>query len=475
MKWWSTVSAISSLALVGAFFSLPEQARAQEPKPPVREYPPLILGRDDQSPSQEPGTDLRPDNRPLTGAQETTMGTQEMRHSYWVPGFQYANLTRSSTYTNPGATNWNSTSYLTGNVSVLDTWSRAQLALNYSGGGDFSADNTQGNNHFHQLGMTQTFSWQRWQLQFIDQFSYLPASQFGFGGASNLSIPGVGGAIAPALPGLQTNYVPNQSIFSAIGPRYNNSFVTQLVYQISPRSSITAAGSYGLLRFVNTGSINSDDVIANLGYNYTLTKNDTIGVLYRFTEFQYGAISQRIDDHVVHAAYGRKVTGRLALQLFGGPDITILMIPVAGTARRISVSGGATLTYAVSRARLSLTYDHSVNGGSGVLLGADTDQISGSLNRRLGRFWQGNVSFGYAKNRNVVQNPAQNSPSFGSYYAGVGLDRPLGRYATFSLGYTAYIQGASQSICTPGTCSASYTQHQISIGFTWRRPPYVLR
>jgi hypothetical protein len=247
MKGSSTILSISSLALVGVFFFVAGQARAQEPKPALREYPPLIEGRDDQNPVQEPGTDLQPDNRPLTGAQETTLGTQEMRHSYWVPGFQYANQIRSSSFTNPGVTNWNSTSYLTGNLSVLDTWSRAQLALNYSGGGDFSTDGTQGNNYFHQFAMTQSFNWQRWQLQFIDQFSYLPASQFGFGGASGLSIPGVGGSIAPAVPGLQNNYVPNQSIFSATGPRYSNSFVTQLVYLISPRSSINAAGcEFGL-------------------------------------------------------------------------------------------------------------------------------------------------------------------------------------------------------------------------------------
>ena len=474
MKQWATTLFFLGAALVWTSFFGWAPAHAQEPKAPVREYLPLIASGGDRDNSQERVTDLRPDDRPLTGVQETSLGTQEMRHSYWVPGFQYANMIRSTSFNKPGLTNWNSTSYLTGNVSLLDTWSHAQLSMNYSGGGGFSTDGTQGNSYLHQFDMTQTFEGRKWKLQFIDQFSYLPDSQFGFGGMTNLSVPGVGGSIAPPIPGLQSNYLPNQSIFSSIGPRYSNSFVAQAVYALSRRTSITAAGSYGLMRFVDPGNINSDDEIANLGFNYILTKKDTLGVLYRFTAYQYSGNPQRIDDHVVNVAYGRKVTGRLALQLFGGPDITTFKIPIGTATKRVSASGGATLIYAMSRSDLSLTYNHGVSNGGGVLVGSSIDQISGSMNRGLGRVWRGSINFGYAKNRSVAQNQAQNSAGFDSYFAGGGLDRPLGRDATFSLGYTAYIQGTTPTACTPGACSASSTQHQISLGFTWHTRPNVL-
>jgi hypothetical protein len=474
MKRWTTSLFSLGAALVWtSLFGWP-QLYAQEPKPAVREYLPLIEGRGDQDNSQEPGTDLLPDDRPLTGVQVTSLGTQEMRHSYWVPGFQYANLIRSESFSQPGGTNWNSTSYLTGNVSLFDSWGHAQLSMNYSGGGGFSTGTTQSRNYFHQFGMTQSFSWRRWQLQFIDEFSYLPETQFGFGGATNLSLPGVGGSIGPPVPALQNSFVPNQSIFLSTGPRYTNSFVTQAVYALSRRTSITAAGSYGLIRFVDTGNINSDDVIANLGFNYALTRKDTLGVLYRFTGFQYSGDPQRINDHVVNIAYGRKVTGRVALQLFGGPDITTFKIPIANATKRVSASAGAILTYASARSGLSLTYNHSVSNGSGVLVGSITDQISSSLNRGLGRVWRGSINFGYAKNRSVAQNQMQNSPSYDSFFAGGGLERPLGRDATFSLGYTAYIQGTTLTVCTPGACSTTSTQHQISLGFTWHTRPYVL-
>lgn len=451
-----------------------QQLYAQEPKPPVREYPPLLAGPGDQDNAQEAATDLRPDDRPLTGVQVTSLGTQEMRHSYWVPGFQYASLIRSTSFTQPGVSNWDSTNYLTGNISLLNAWSHAQLSMNYSGGRGFATEGAQGSNYFHQFGMIQSFNGRRWQLQFIDQFSYLPEAQFGFGGVTNLSLPGVGGSIAPPGPSLLNNYVPNQSIFSSLGPRYSNSVVTEIVYALSPRASITTAGSYGLMRFVDVGNIDNDDIIGNMGFNYSLTKKDTLGVLYRFTRYEYRGIAQRIDDHAVNLAYGRKVTGRLALQLFGGPDITIFKNPIASETTRVSGSGGATLNYALPHGGLSLNYNHGIGGGSGVLVGANTDQVSGSMNRALGRVWRGSINFGYAKNRSVGQTQAQNSLRFDSYFAGAGLERPLGRDATFSLGYTAYIQGTTQTVCTPGACGTSPAQHQISLGFNWHTRPFVL-
>src|SRR5260370_36908255 len=118
-------------------------------------------------------------------------------------------------------------------------------------------------------------------------------------------------------------------------------------------------------------------------------EKDSVGVVYRVTAYQYSGNPQRINDHVVNVAYGRKVTGRLALQLFGGPDITTFQVPIGNVTKRVSASGGATLIYAMSRSGLSLTYNRGVSNGSGVLVGSSIDQISGSMTRGLGRVWRG--------------------------------------------------------------------------------------
>jgi hypothetical protein len=454
------------------------QEDTSKPKPAARVYPPLIGGSGDQDTDSDKETtsNLSPDTRPLTGVQTPTLGTPEIRHSYWMPGFEYSNLARSSSIYQPTTSNWNTTNYLVGNLSLLGAWNHSQLAVNYSGGGSVSTDQSQGNNYYHQLGLIQAFNWQRWHLVFIDQFSDLPQAQFGFGASSNLATPGIGGPLQPSLPSLQTSYQPNQSIFTSLGQRYSNSITTQIAYDVSRRGSITLSGSYGILRFVQTGNIDTNDSIFSLGYNYALSQKDSIGMLYRFSGYRFIGNPQAFNSHAALFAYGHKITGRLALQLFGGPEVTTFRVPVSNKSDRISVSGGGTLTYASLRTGLSVTFNHGVSGGSGQFTGTSADQLQNALTYQLSRVWQGNLSFGFARNTSLgPSNTSQVSQTYDSWFAGAAVSRPVGRTAKFNFGYTAYIQNSHLPVCIGSACSTSYVQHQISLDFQWHTRPLVLR
>jgi hypothetical protein len=470
---------LAGSAFVAALFLSASLTSAQEdnprPKPAAREYSLLMEGSSGQDSNDDQGstTNLNPDTRPLTGVQNPTLGTPGIRHSYWLPGFQYADTVRSSALNQATSSGWNTTSLVAGNLSVLEAWSRAQLAVNYSGGASFSSDSAQGNSHFHQLGLVQTFDWGRWQLHFLDQFSYLPETQFGFGAGTALSIPGIGGPLAPPLPGLQGSYIPNQSIFTTFGPRYSNAFATQAAYTVSSRGSITAAGTYGILRFIEAGNIESNNADFSVGYNYVLTSADTLGVQYRFSAYRYIGNPQAIDDQVVQFMYGRKITGRIALQLYGGPDVTTFRVPVNSSTNRVSGSGGASLTYALKRGSMALTYDRGISGGSGVFAGANTNQLQFNIGRQLSREWAASLNLGYSRNGSVVSTPS--SQAYNSWYVGGGLSRPFGRNANFTIGYTAQIQTSNQAVCAAGTCSTNFTAHQITLGLQWHTRPFVLR
>src|SRR6267143_59395 len=466
-------------ASVAALFLSASLISAQEdnsrPKPAAREYSPLIegLGGQDSNGDQGSTSNLNPDTRPLTGVENPTLGTSGIRHSYWLPGFQYADTVRSSALNQATSLGWNTTSIVTGKFSLLEAWSRAQLAVNYSGGASFSSDSAQGNSQFQQLGLVETFDWGRWQLHFLDQFSYLPEAQFGFGAGTALSIPGIGGPLAPPLPGLESSNVPNQSVFTTFGPRYSNSFAAQAAYTVSPRGSITAAGTYGILRFIEAGNIESNNANFDVGYNYILTSADTLGVQYRFSGYRYIGNPQAIDDQVVQFMYGRKITGRMALQVYGGPDVTTLRVPVNNSTNRVSESGGASLSYALNRVSMALTYDLGVSGGSGVFAGANTNQLQFSLGRQLSREWAASLNLGYSRNRSVVSTPS--SQAYNSWYVGGGLSRPVGRNANFTIGYTAQIQTSNQVVCAAGVCSTNFTSQQITLGLQWHTRPFVLR
>jgi hypothetical protein len=461
-------------AMLLLFAWAPVVCRAQDqpppeepPKPAARAFPPIGDTTDDQTPS--PDT-LLPDGRPLTGVQSATLGRIESPHSYWEPGLQYSNTIQNAY---PGSTNngWTITNYLAANVNLLESWRSAQLAVNYSGGGDFSTDKTIGNGFFQEIGASQSFSWERWQLQFFDQFSYLPESQFGFGGGTGLGLPG--GGSAPGIPTTGIGGI-SQSLFTSLGPRYNNNFTTQAIYQLSHRTSLNVSGTYGILRFVDKGSINDDNEGASAGVNYQLNKSDTIGVVYHYNRLSYIGEPQTIGDHTISFAYGKKITGRLAFQLLGGPDITTFGVPVGKISREVSGSGSANLTYGLNRGSLALSYNHGVTAGSGVFAGAITDQVSASVNHQFTRLWSGQANMGFAKNRSIVDAGSQNS--YNSFFVGGGISRPFGPDANFSVAYSARIQDMDAPVgCMGAACSTSFTQHQITMNFQWHTRPLVLR
>ncbi len=435
-------------------------------------YPVPPVGSDDQTNQSNP---LIPDTTPLTGIQTPTLGTSALNHSYWMPGIQWSGSIQSHGYDQIQNSDWIMNNYLVGNVSLLKAWSgRSQLSLNYSAGGFLTSDSGQGNGYYQKLDLTQSFNWNRWHLDLIDQFSYLPESSFGFSaGIGGLGNPGTGGPLAPVIPGLGGNYIPNQSIYAAIGPRYSNASAVQLTYLASPRSSITMSGSYGLLNFVDAGNVDNNTITGTIGYNYALNPKDTIGVFYKFTSFHYPGQPQAIGDHSFNLAYGKKITGHVGLQLYAGPDFTTSRLSISGDSSSYGVNAGANLQYAFERGTLALGYSHGVSGGSGVLTGTTSDVVNTSLSHQLSRLWSGQVNFGYARNTSLgLTSP--NQITFNSYTAGGGINRPLGRNATFALNYNVNIPDYSIPGCTGATCAQNQKLQYITINFQWRTRPFVL-
>src|ERR1700681_2295082 len=357
-----------------------DQQQEENAKPKPAAHAPLI-DANEQDTNTDPNA-LTPDTSPLTGIETPGLGSVEFRHSYWAPGVHVANTVQSGA---SGGGRSDTTS-LAGNLSLSEAWAHSHLALNYAGGGYFSS-NSQGNGSYQQVGFVQGFTWRRWQLQFFDDFAYLPTSQFGFGGLSGIAAPGVSGSLSPVSPLLNGVYLPNQTVLLANGPRYSNSFATQVNFAVSPRGSITLVGSYGLLRFTNPGNIDNDDEIASIGYNYALTKKDSLGVLYRFTAYHFTGLSQAIGDHAFNVAYGRKVTGLLGLSLFAGPEIVTFRVPIGTVTQQTNVSAGASLNYGLERGNISVGYTHGTNGGSGVLAGATGDNVYANATRKITRIW----------------------------------------------------------------------------------------
>ena len=467
---------LSSFFLMGA-----RKLHAQDEPPVAGENKPKPAGATSPIPVLNSGyqdTDsnnsLTPDVTPLTGVQTPTIGSPPVLHSYWEPGIQWSGSIQSSSYNQTANTGWLMNNYFIGTLSLLQAWSGSQLAINYSGGGFISTDSSQGNGYYHQLALSQTYQRNRWLVQIFDQFSYLPESSFGFGGGSSLGIPGSGGSIGPVIPGVGNSYLPNQSIYTAVGSRYSNASTVQITYTTSPRGSITLSGTYGLLNFVDSGNVDSDYTTGTIGYNYSITHKDTIGVFYRFSALHFSGEPQAYGDHSVNFAYGRKITGRLALQLTGGPDFNFSRVSINGNSENTGVNIGATLRYAFENGGLSAAYTRGISGGSGVLTGASTNQFNFNAEHRLGRVWSGQMTLGYSHNSPIGTGTGTTTQNFNTWTVGGGVSRAVGRNASFGIAYNATIPDYGANACTGGGCGSSQTYHYVTLNFQWHTRPFIL-
>lgn len=450
----------------------PPPTPQDEPKPAARSNP-LSGGQDEnqENPEVDPNA-LQADYTPLTGMQNATLGIPEIRHSYWVPGFQYGANIQSNNYSQPNSSGWYVDNYLAGNVSLLEAWSRDTLTVNYSGGAYISSNSSNATSQYQQFAASNVYRGNRWMVQLFENFSYLPQTSFGFGGGTNLGVPGVGG-VGPVVPGAGNGYIPNQSIYAGLGPRYSNFGGLQATYYLSRRGSITVSGAAGILHFLDPGNIDTDSIVATIGYNYALSREDSIGVVYAFSSYHYPGVPQAFGNHTPSFAYGRKITGRLALRLMAGPQITTFRVPVGNQSQQIAAYFNAGLNYGLKNGSIGLTYIHSLNGGSGVIVGSSLDEINATATRRLTRLWSGNMNFGFAHN-GTLNSGVTSVPTYNSYYFGGGASRPFGRYTNMAVAYTGSYGTSSNPGCVGTGCNPSSFYNTITVNFQLHTRPFIL-
>src|SRR5277367_2465279 len=173
LKWM-----FGGILLVMVFFPGASRLRAQqdepapmpqdEPKPAARTNP--LSGAEDENP-ENPNIDpneLQADYTPLTGMQNATLGIPQIRHSFWVPGFQYSANVQSSNYNQPNSSGWYVDNYFAGNVSLLEAWSRDTLSLNYSGGAYVSSNSSNDTSQYQQFAASNVIRFNRWLVQIFE-------------------------------------------------------------------------------------------------------------------------------------------------------------------------------------------------------------------------------------------------------------------------------------------------------------------
>ena len=442
------------------------QGQSQQPIPAYRSPLGGATGEDNSAPPQ-----YERDNRPLSGLENVSAGIPSDRRSYLAP---YVNVLGSGDSISLRGTNqgWIGYGSVTGGLDLERISRNSELALQYIGGGTFSDSNSAGTSIIQDLGITETVRWRRTSLTLVDQFGYFPETSFGYGGA--IGTPG----LTSTTGGIQSIFLPGESILTAEGQRVTNASLAQLDVGLSARSSFTLVGGYSFLRFFDNDLLNYAGISTRLGYNYRMSRRDTVAVYYHFDQLRYSAITGTIEDHTVQASYGREITGRLAFQVAAGPEISFYPNSVVtggastNSTTRVSWSMSSGLNYrAQERTSLGLQYGHGVTGGSGVFFGAQTDRLTGTFNHEL-RSMSVRVTGGYAHNKGLrASGVASSGQAFNYWFGGLNLNRPLSREWNLTLAYELQYQESNAAFCISTPCGTSFTRNLVTLGLSWKGGP----
>jgi hypothetical protein len=429
---------------------------------------------------------MQPDTRPLAGAQDIAIGTLPNTHSYWEPHFDITTTGDSNPLNASGSNGWTTWTTLMAGIDLHRVSGNSNLAVTYTAGGEISNDGNSNSSILQQFGLNEKISWRRSTLTLIDQLDYVPDIAIGYGSLSGLQLPG-GGSL-----GLQQGFLPGQAIVTPEGERLTNTAIVQDDTYLTPRSSITFVAGYSLLHYYGSDLLNMGDTIFQGGYNYQMTRKDTLAVFYRFSGYRYGNINQSINDNLAQLSYGRRVTGKLAFQIAAGPEISFLQIPISTTSgsgtgggssggtgtvtlnsqRQIYWSLNSSLTYQLQRTGFVASYNHGLSGGSGVFAGAVSDSVSGAVSRQLSRVLGGGMNFGYSRNAGVDYAAATPiNQSYDYWFGGANLSRPFGRDLNVSLAYQIQYQNSNVPFCIGTACETTLTRNMITLSVAWHSRP----
>lgn len=412
-----------------------------------------------------------PDTHPLAGAFLYTLGSISEHHNYLQTVFSIGEMG----VTNAGYVANGKQSFVTATVpeasfQLVTQSRRNSFSAGYLGGG-YIYNNSPGlSSSFHSAFLSDQILFKRLTLGLTDSFSYLPESAFGFGGFGGLG--GIG-SFGGGMAGINPTFMPNQSVLISQAGMFNNTALLQAQYALSARTSVTVVGSYGILHAAHreTGFFSGNMAGGSASVEHSLTARDTVGVSYQYNSFRFSGVSNSFDSNAINFNYGRKITGRLALQLSGGPEL--IRNRIAGVNyTETTAAGFGNLSYARGRNQFSVSGGRFASIGSGVFAGAVTEEAGGGWTRQMTRKLSSSVTSGLARNSVLAGAPTARRYTY--WYGGAGLNWVLSRYVGFYVNYQYQRQVANAGPCTTEVCAGALARQVVGIGFTFTPRPFGL-
>lgn len=454
---------------LGAQSSPPSAQEAQDPTVPQQPLAPLPssageAGQSNLPPAQGEVMQNQPDTHALSGVEGLTTGSLHRVTSIFDPGLYFSDY-GSSVPPQSNSGSLTSAATVIGTLNAAKVWGSSNLAFTYDGSDTYYypyASYGPRNLPSDSLGLSAAIVHNRWTFRFRDSFLY--SWQAGFGGLFTGG-PGLENQ-GSLLPALQPSLNPLGTILTGFARQLNDISLAEADYSISRRTTVTLSGSYGLLHFIEPGYLNSQTINGRAGYNYALSSKNTLALLSEYDRTSFSGTSTRFDSELVEMSFGRKITGRLAVQLAAGPELIDFHDFGPSNGQQLSWSVSGSLTRQTPRTGYFLSYFRGVTPGSGVYFGSYANTLTSSLNRRLSQSWSASLNGGYAASSALVPSSVL-AGNFKDWFAGANLGKQLGRRVRFGMSYQYQRQIIASGACPVVSCGVhpSYEVFGVTIGW----------
>jgi hypothetical protein len=355
----------------------------------------------------------------------------------------------------------NESTALSGSLGYLSSSPNKPFSLVYSGGYLYSSvPGYPGSSTFQNLAASQVWATKNWNFVIADAVSYLPESP-----TTGLSgIPGVGDiGVDPVQIGDQ----PSQNILTNYAARIGNGLNGGFTRKVTKSWSINGSASWQILHFLNNEGINSSMVTASAGPTYRIDARSSASanVIYTYTNDSYLGRSYPFESEGVTLEYQRQLTRFFSMNVAAGPQRTFGSGSTSGLIpSNITVIANAGLTYSRRTTTAGIFFSRATNAGSGVVLGALTNSIGGTVREQFSRNWQGALTASYSQSTSLATIGGY-AQDYHSTYGGAQVSRRLSRSFSAYLSYTAVYQNSVDVVIVqPAFSGLSQT---FSVGVTY--------
>ena len=326
-----------------------------------------------------------------------------------------------------------------GGVSGSHNWKHTKLGLDYHGSVYHYFKQTYYDSSNHSLLLSLTHQFTRHATLTLGETAGMFSRDVGLLGLSQTV------AFDPAQQYVPTtDYFDNRTIY----------FATQadLVLQKSARLSFDLGGNFFLVRRRSTALAAVTGETARADIEYRITRRSTIGLNYRFDNFDYAHIYSGTAAHTAAFSFSTRLSRQVEFSAYAGASrmeskyVQTVAVDPAITAL-LGITSGVQLFYNINyvptfSGRVARTFEHGVayieakraiTPGNGLFLTTNMTTVQAAYTYTGIRHWSFNAMAGYDEGKSIMNFAGR----YGDYRGGFQASRQLTHAVHAVAGFTA--------------------------------------